>query len=410
MNERVLFAGNSSYANKGCEAIVRGTREILLRSLGDGVAVDHAYFPTDSKDDRAIETDPGIHHVVLPRWKKFSAPWFRFQLAGRLDRARIWNYYCPPAVRAVSAADVVLMIGGDNYTLDYGVPRLFYSFHEMCLRARKPTVLWGASIGPFTKNPEFEKRAAEQMRRMDLILARESITIDYLASIGVSENVRRVNDPSFCMTPVKPNLDPELEAFLARGCIGINLSPLVGLYELPNIEAWIERAKEVLAHLHATLGLAILLVPHVIDRDGQNIMKCDDLFMKAAAADLIAAGLPVRIAPASLSAAQVKWVIGQTQVYAGARMHSTAAGASTHVPTVFITYSNKATGMARDIYGDDSMLVDGRKISKERLAEVIGTSHRNREQISAYLRARMPDYASLSWAAGDYVRDLLRAA
>lgn len=405
MIDKVLFAGNSSYSNKGCEAIVRGTAEIVRRSIGPDVAIDHAYFPTDSKDDRGIETDPGIHHLVLPRWKKFSAPWFRFQLATRLDPARTWNYYFPPVTKSVAQSDAVLMIGGDNFTLDYGVPRLFYTFHEMCLRAKKPIVLWGASIGPFGKAPEFEKLAAAQMRRMDLILARESMTVDYLASIGVTDNVKRVNDPAFCMKPRRPELSEELEAFLAAGCIGINLSPLVGLYELPSIEAWVERAREVLTHLHAKLGLPILLVPHVIDRDGQDITRCDDLFMKAVAADLIAAGLPIKIVPAHLSAAEVKWVIGRTQVYAGARMHSTVAAVSGHVPTVFITYSNKAIGMARDIYGDDSMIVDGRKISKERLAEAVGDAHRDRVRITMFLEGRMPDYTRLSWVAGDYLRE-----
>lgn len=41
---RFLLAGNSSYQNRGCEAIIRGTTAILRRSFGAGVHFAVAQF------------------------------------------------------------------------------------------------------------------------------------------------------------------------------------------------------------------------------------------------------------------------------------------------------------------------------------------------------------------------------
>jgi len=96
-------------------------------------------------------------------------------------------------------ADCAMLLGGDNYTMDYGRPDYMLEMTNVLLSTGKPVVLWGASVGPFTSDPEFELAMRDQLPKLSLILARETETLAYLKSIGVEDNVRLVADPAFLM-------------------------------------------------------------------------------------------------------------------------------------------------------------------------------------------------------------------
>ena len=67
-------------------------------------------------------------------------------------------------------------------------------------------------------------------RKVNLICARETATIEYLASIGVKRNVMLTADPSFILQPSVCVLPDKIEKILQEGCIGLNLSPLISNY------------------------------------------------------------------------------------------------------------------------------------------------------------------------------------
>ena len=74
----------------------------------------------------------------------------------------------------------MLSLGGDNFSLDYGLPKKFVSQCEYFLRHGIPTAIWSVSVGPFSGEPEYERSVAEFLKRVSLITARESGTVDYL--------------------------------------------------------------------------------------------------------------------------------------------------------------------------------------------------------------------------------------
>ena len=51
-------------------------------------------------------------------------------------------------------AAAVLSVGGDNYSLDYGVPTLFTDLDDIAIEKRRTIVLWRASVSPCDKIPE----------------------------------------------------------------------------------------------------------------------------------------------------------------------------------------------------------------------------------------------------------------
>jgi colanic acid/amylovoran biosynthesis protein len=54
--------------------------------------------------------------------------------------------------------------------------------------------------------------------------------------------------------------------------------------------------------------------------------------------------------PMNYNAAEIKWIIGQLTLFAGARAHPTIAALSSQIPTLSFAYSTKANGINRDIF------------------------------------------------------------
>ncbi len=63
-------------------------------------------------------------------------------------------------------AAAVLSVGGDNYSLDYGVPKLFTGLDDIVLEKRKPLAIWGASVGPFDTMPDYERYMSRHLREV----------------------------------------------------------------------------------------------------------------------------------------------------------------------------------------------------------------------------------------------------
>src|SRR3546814_7153574 len=69
-------------------------------------------------------------------------------------------------------------------------------------------------------------------------------------------------------------------------------------------------------------------------------------------------GRAVTIMPSTFNASQIKGVIANLRFFIGARTHATIAGMSSTVPTISISYSIKARGINRDLFGDLPVVLD----------------------------------------------------
>lgn len=74
-----VLVGNSSYLNKGCEAIVRGTTHILRNSFGES-RFYNANFDEQNPPHIPQETDKDIIHLPISRLKKWSPRWALHQV------------------------------------------------------------------------------------------------------------------------------------------------------------------------------------------------------------------------------------------------------------------------------------------------------------------------------------------
>jgi colanic acid/amylovoran biosynthesis protein len=199
MSESDLFilAGNAGYYNRGSEAIMRGTTHILRHYFENPqfLAISHYKNAQQYSQQCINEADSSIVHkkMHIP-YKRFDCLWFTTQVLKRLLPATIKRITYKEIMHSLKDAEAVLALGGDNYSMDYGPkPQTCTDLDDIVVAAGKPLVIWAASVGPFSKNPEYEKYMAKHLQKVH-ILARESWTVQYLAGLGLVDNVYRVAD------------------------------------------------------------------------------------------------------------------------------------------------------------------------------------------------------------------------
>ncbi|OFX16153.1 MAG: hypothetical protein A2Z18_11525 [Armatimonadetes bacterium RBG_16_58_9] len=291
-------------------------------------------------------------------------------------------------------------LGGDNYSLSYGhgVLRRYANLDRYLWRHGLRVALWGASVGPFSEDAETERMMADHLRRMTLILARETTTVSYLASIGVEDNVKLVADPAFVMEPSKPDLGDDIPRMLEENPIGLNISPLVAQYRSETLGDWVDFARECIERLlEQDLG-PVILVPHVMV-PGHN----DYDFLVRAASGVTDFGKRVAILPPTLSAAEYKWVVSRLRAIVAARTHVTIAAFSSGVPTLSIAYSAKAIGINKDIYGHTDWCLPISELTPGSLVDSTRRLISREDEIRRQLAAVSAVMKERAYSAGDYL-------
>lgn len=401
-----LLVGNGPYVNRGCEAIVRGTVEILRREFGADTRFTVGSFGHRRLvlEQAAAETDPGIAHVAL-EWSidRWSAGWWRYQaLKLRHPLSHVRFRMLDPFMETAVAA---LEIGGDNYTLDYGLPESRPALDRHIQRSRLPVVLWGASVGPFdAAPPDFQKGLFEHLASLRAIYVREPISLAYLRARGLA-NVFPTCDPAFAMTERKP-AGSRIGAPLPADAIGLNFSPLMARYVTGgDRDRWIALCADIVRSIAASTTQPLLLIPHVTS----DTPAADDfVLLETVAQRLGELRGRVRCLPGTLSAAELKWVIARCSVFAGARTHATIAALSSGVPTLSFAYSPKAFGINQDLFGSTAYcLAPGELTSFGRVAQRLTALLAEAPRIRNHLTAKMPEILNRAFAAGPLLRERL---
>lgn len=399
-----LLVGNGPYSNRGCEAIVRGTMAILRHEFAEDFRVTLGTYETPETvaAQAATETDPLITHVALnpPLTARWSWPWLQYRAMRCLGRSRyrMLDAFCASAACAVQ-------IGGDNYTLDYGLPSQFMRLDNYLRRQHLPVVLWGASVGPFEAAPAFAPTMFAHFRTMRAIFLRESGSYEYLKEHGVDANLHRMADPAFAMAPVEPPAE-KLGCALPEGAIGLNLSPLMAKYTTNgDISEWTKTGADIVQRIADATDCDVVLIPHVtwartndhsLLRDIANLL-CDSSRMKNR----------VYCLSDKLSAAETKWVISRCAVFAGARTHSTIAALSTCVPTLSLAYSRKAVGLNQDIFGSQEHCLQPAEITPAIVAERIASLLAKRDAVRKHLSRVIPHIRESAMSSGAALRTIV---
>lgn len=389
---RFLFIGNGSTANRGCEAILLSTVDMLEEAFRGSAFVNCSY-----QDIRICKTPylrrKNLIHRPHPNLYSIRGMLWQFRKRAFRHRFNFESYF--------KHADVVLALGGDNYSLDYGVPTQFFLANDVVMNAKKHLILWGASVGPFTNRPDFEAYVRGRLKRVTLICARESQTVAYLDSLGIRDNVCRMADPAFTLEPEEPTLTPEEQKILVSPHIGLNLSPLIARY-WSHGKAWPEYAVDLVRHLLRKNEYPIALFPHVMQP-----LNNDYEFLKDVRDQLSEAQDRLVLVEPNHSCREYKWLISKCLVFAGARTHTTIASLSSCVPTLSLSYSMKSVGINEDIFGDHSWVLSLSDLEPHTLSERITDLVTRANDVRRHLQMVMPLYVKHAYDVLPRIRELI---
>lgn len=411
-----LLVGNASYDNRGCEAIVRGTVDILAAATKTASSFTNAFYGDKdvARHQSSAEQDPRISHLRLDAYpRKWTRPWAEARLNERFgfDFSTVHG----PLAKPAESARCVLEIGGDNYTLDYGFPAHLIAMDRWLMRCGKPVIIWGASIGPFSEHPEQERVMMDHLRSLKAVFVRESATHDYLANQHGLQNVHLFADPAFAMSPAEP-ADEAIRALVAEAPLAINISPLLSAYRgskrvMPwelsdsDLAGWVEEAAELVRSAQKAADLPVLLIPHV----GSKLPGIDDFrFLKAVHKKCLEEGVDrIAFVRRNLNARELKWIISRCRGLVAARTHATIAAFSTGVPTISLGYSRKALGINQDVFDTTEFCLRSNELTAANLADKVRSMLAQEAAIRQHLLERGPHLRTSAMAAGPKLLDLL---
>ncbi|MEY3219316.1 MAG: hypothetical protein RIT27_673 [Pseudomonadota bacterium] len=397
---KILLVGHSGSFNKGCEALVRSTIDIVQRHLHPQSI---SLMSDDPQSDRkAIAHDLpqlSIHNALPKMGGKFTPSWILERVESRIIR-RLYPGLPAYATwlnrRFYKNMNIVISIGGDTFSDDYEGPSAYFGELDLARRNGAFTMIWAASIGPFKK---LEQHWATKLKQIDLITVREKNTLHYLESLGVSDNVKAVSDPAFLLEKYPEGTPPLPQE---KTIIGLGMSAIVADYGSDHnfyMDAFVEFAQTLLKNNNYHL----VLIPHVVSPDNNDLTVCEILANKLKNPDNL------QIISPELNTCQMKYVISQCQYFIGARTHSTIAALSSHIPTLSIGYSAKAIGINQDIFGHTDYVLPIKALSFNSLVEKFNIMIEKNLEIVETLKKRIPEIQKKSNLSGVYLQQALAA-
>lgn len=380
----MFFHGGSK--NRGCEAIVRSS-VALIKKRNPDVVID--LISLDAESDKIIPLIDTLYLEKRGLIHKYTFDWFLSLINLKVFKNENFPYKIihKDIIEKIPNYDLFLSIGGDNYC--YGEQPGFYEINRCIKKAGKKLVLWGASIG--TEDLSIQK--IQDLKKFDLVLARESLTLSILKNNGI-QNVKLCADAAFTMDKEELSFPDGWEE---ANMIGFNYSPLVWKKNKGSFEA----AQNLVKHILDTTSMSIAFTPHVIE-EGNNDYECLEEFYK----QFKDTGR-VLILPNNLNAIQYKGYISRMRFFIGARTHATIAAYSSGVPTMVLGYSVKSKGIAKDIFGTEKLVLNLEEISDapkligkfdEMLAEEL--------PLKETLSKRVPEIKEMSHLAAKYLFEL----
>lgn len=382
----IFLYSHGGSGNHGCEAIVRGTKEILsdeqMVLYSFKKAEDEKYGLgqlVNLQDARISYGKMNIHRIVA-------------SLKIRLFKDE--NYATKISINHIlkkyGLGDIGFSIGGDNYC--YPGFEEFGVINKMIRKCGTKTVLWGCSVEPSMINDIM----LEDLKGYDLAVARESITYDALKRAGV--NVILSSDPAFCMKKQVCNFPFEKSE---REIVGINVSPHILTCEKENGIAY-KNYVELVKYILENTDYSIALIPHVVWDTNDDRKVLHKLYEDIGNSERV-------FLVEDHTAPELKYIISKCSLFVGARTHATIAAYSTCVPTLVVGYSVKARGIAKDLFGqEENYVIPVQSLDDPMiLTNAFKWLESNQEKIRLHLEKIMPEYIARCYKVKGKIMELI---
>ncbi|AQZ51041.1 polysaccharide pyruvyl transferase family protein [Martelella mediterranea] len=373
---KIFFAGQQTLANRGCEALVVSTLEMLTEARPDTTFIIPS---TDIARDSAAMSKYGFNNYTFVPAPEITPA---IRVWNRLMRyfpalASVWvpekMHWDAETLEQLLSSDRVLHIGGDTYSYDYSYAGLISNTAqiERIARMGKHQEIWCATVGPFDSCPQLERRVLDKFRKLNRITVREIESRDYLVSNGVPAVL--VADPAFNL---KPQANDLYVPKPGQKRIVVNISPYI--YRKTTAEA-VEPALQTFVKKRIGEGYRIVLVSHVNTATSSDTAVIRNVFQD------ILDNENVDFVPEELTAAQFKGVVAGADFVVASRTHVTIAGFSSATPVLSIAYSAKAPRLNRFLFGHEAFLINAWDITTDDLEKTFQQVAGAQDEIRATL-------------------------
>ena len=324
--------------------------------------------------------------------------------------------FCGKKMHEYYNADVILNTGGDVLTEDYGFTFSHFSNLLFAILLNKPVIICAESIGPFKR--KLNKSIARFVfNRTKLITLREERSLKHLQEIGVNKPPIYVTaDVAFTL---EPSSNERIKEILTKEGvdesmphIGISVSKIISNYGFPELKShkdkyceYVKLMSKVIDYLVETLNATIVFVPHVIGPGEGN----DDRSVADDICKLIKNKDKIVSIKEEYTPEELKGIIGQCDLFIGARMHATIASTSMHVPTVAIAYSDKTHGIIGTMLEYEAYVLDVKDLSYDTLISKIDDAWENREKIRKELEVKIPVVKEKAMLNGKLIKEVVDA-
>lgn len=338
---RILVCGFGNPDNRGCEAIIRTTTEMIRNIFPEAeiIVSSNDYGRVSMLDVPQIDRYVGSYYPHSGTIDSYIYAALHRTFKTAMPLCKIMN---KKNYRSIGKIDLCVSVGGDNFCYNDRIEH-FIVHHQHFKTKGARLVHFGSS---------FEERLLSEKLKKDLmlfdaIMVRESISYNSLIAAGIGDKVSFVPDPAFILKSKRPNAELCIEC----GCVGLNISPMVISKE--KHKGIVVNSVSKLINQIIAEGRQVVLIPHVTDK----ISGSEDYRVMSEILGRVIH--PERCCQIgySYSAEEYKYIISKCEMFIGARTHSTIAAYSTGVPTLVIGYSVKAKGIATDLFGTEENYV-----------------------------------------------------
>jgi polysaccharide pyruvyl transferase WcaK-like protein len=285
------------------------------------------------------------------------------------------------------------------------------------LIAGKPVVVWSASIGVIkTRWIRFLVKIV--LNRVDMIIAREDISVENLKTMGINNSRTYVTaDHAFLLEAAPQERVSQILAnegiIKDKGFIvGFTSCQVIDRYAFMGITNRLEKRHkfvEVMAraidYLVDKLNAQVVVISHC------QIPTEDDRVMSREICELVKRKDKAKMLNGEYRADELKGIMGMCDLFIGCRFHSTVASTSMATPTIALTFVYKTRGVIGKIMGQEKYLIEVGKCEPEELftelKAKIDDAWANRGAIRDELRKRSEAVNKLAFMNGSLVKDLI---
>lgn len=443
-------------ANKGAEAIIISTIETLRTCF------PQAEFVTTIQLSERLSRDLNCKVIknkiystttysLLSSLKSFidlvrCVTWREVRKCAKFNLKTLVNN---KKLREYSSADVIIHLGADLYSDDFGTITIVEHSKDILLGTvlGKPVVMWAESLGPF-KTKLTRWLAKVTLNRVSLISVREEISKRHLEELGVDKPPIYITaDPAFLMESAP---EERVQSILQDEELSDNKRPLIGMclslkylaggaskprnfaflqslyhilqYTLPQelfkaVVNLVRRTRfysvagrqqsnyirvmaQIIDYLVESMSATVVLIPHL---QGTGLLVTERAIHEEALQQTKHKE-SVKLVSHDYTAQEIKGIIGQCDLFIGGKMHSNIAALSQCVPTVGLAYSYKFEGIMKTLGQENYVCSD---ITFEDVISKVIDAWNRKEEIRTELGSRLKDVRALATLNARLVKDFV---